>query len=129
MAVATPLLALVRGLIGFLTLETSPIAADDADVYANFICDDGGPLHDQKGRYREECTHEGCGFTDDVCYFGGYFDRCLDDYGRPNGQCETTETPCNGILGCLSLWIDCDGEYTCVVPASVGCKQGKCVEE
>jgi hypothetical protein len=33
---------------------------------------------------------------------------------------------CRGILGCLALWFDCGGEYTCHDPAFIGCKAGAC---
>jgi hypothetical protein len=132
MAVATPVLALARGLIGLLAFELAPIPIAEANVVApstNLVCDDGGQPFFRNGVYRTECTHEGCGLNDEVCYFGDYFERCLDEFGIQTGECTTTTYDCEGVIGCLSLWIDCEGEYICTTPAIVGCKEGVCKED
>lgn len=132
MVATTPFLALVRGFIGFLASEFAPIP--DAALYAEvkMVCDDGGEPFTDKGYYRESCTHNGCGMNDEVCYFGDYFERCLDAYGRPTGRCSMATLTCGGVISCFSLWLDCGGQsggtYACNDPAIVGCKDGSCVE-
>ena len=130
MAAATSLLALVRGFIGLLTLEPAGGVAGDDIIYADFVCDDRGRWYDEDGYYREDCTRDGCGLNDETCYFGDYFERCLDAAGQPTTHCAQETTTCSGVIGCLGLWIDCGGEYHCKMPNGIlGCKQGSCVEE
>jgi hypothetical protein len=126
MVAATPFLALVRGLIGFLASELAPIP--DAAMYKDGqnVCDDGGEPFTDDGFYRDSCTHEGCGMNDEVCYFNDYFERCLDAYGRPTGRCSAAVITCAGVIGCFSMWIDCGGQYACNEEAYVGCKNGTC---
>jgi hypothetical protein len=125
-----------RGIVGFLQFNVTPVQPvqmdDVVDIapYANInVCDDSGPLLDDDSNVREDCTREGCGFRDEVCYFDDYFERCLDRYGRPTGRCHAAKTTCTGVLGCLVLWFDCGGQYACHDKGVVGCNQASCSDD
>lgn len=128
MTPATPFLVLARGLLGLLIIEAPVAFSATSGEYTDAICDDGGPVYDEDGQYRKDCTHQGCGLNDSVCYYGDYFERCLDATGAPTGQCQTTEGGCSGRLDCLWLWIDCTGQYQCNSATTLGCKEGTCTE-
>jgi hypothetical protein len=129
---SAPLLVLARGLFSLFSLgapATYERYADVIEKYKSARCDDGSPVFDENDNVRLECTINGCGPVDAVCYYDDYFERCLDAYGRPTGRCMTDTTTCDGVISCAYLWIDCEGEWGCDNSKLIGCGEGHCKEE
>lgn len=126
-------LVLARGLLGLLSLGASATCeaySVDIEEYIDAKCDDGTKVFDINGELRLECTIEGCGPIDELCYRGTYFEQCLDTYGRKTGRCDTHMLECEGTIACAFLWIDCKGTWGCDSPNKlVGCRKGHCEEK
>lgn len=91
------------------------------------VCDDGAPPYLSNGRPNFHCKIDGCGPSDPVCWPEN-LDGCYDETGNDTGTCSLASETCEGIIPCFGMWLSCYGEFDCVNPATLGCKEGTCTE-